>query len=267
MTLTGIDYRTTVTTADEFTRGIARDILDTPDTLPEARAYAEFLLTLPVKHDGHGAGFTAEPNTARTGGMKATSTKPANPGELIGATDKQINALINMGAKKLIGDATVRHLTADIPVQDIVDRATAGTIVTKGEASKALDFLFSAGWKPREAAAPKATSTPTAAQPERVTEDGMYRLGDRIVKVQKSRQGDRLYAKELVQVEGRRGETEFTFEYAPGLIGKLAAGDRMTLEEAKAWGTLYGTCCVCSATLTDEKSISLGIGPICAGKF
>jgi hypothetical protein len=267
MTLTGTDYRTTVTTADEFTRGIAHDILDTPGTLPEARAYAEFLLTLPIKHDGHGAGFTAEPNIARTGGMKATSTKPASKGELIGATDKQINALINMGSKKLIGDAIVRHLTADLRVQDIVDRATAGTIVTKGEASKALDFLFSAGWKPREAAAPKATSTPTATQPERVTEDGMYRLGDRIVKVQKSRQGDRLYAKELVQVEGRRGETEFTFEYAPGLVNKLTAADHMTLEEAKAFGKLYEWCCVCGTRLTDEKSIDAGIGPICAKRF
>jgi uncharacterized protein DUF6011 len=261
---TNIDYRNTVTSVDQFTLGIARDILATPDTLPEAREYAEYLLTLPVRADGHGAGFSPEPEVKarRTGGgATATSTKAANPADLISATDKQINALINMGAKKLIGDATVRHLTVDLRVQDIVDRAVAGTIVTKGEASKALDFLFSAPWTPREAA-PKPASTPQAARKAPVTQDGMYRLGDQIVKVQKSRQGDRLYAKALL---GNK-EEGFYFEYTPGLINKLTAEDRMSLEEAKEFGKLYEWCCVCSTRLTDEKSIAAGIGPICGGR-
>lgn len=266
MTSTYINYRETVTSADEFTRQLCREILADPETLPSSREYAEFILTLPIKVDGHGAGFTPEPERkSSTGGNRPTSSKTASPGELIGATERQINALINMGAKKLIGDAVVRHLTVDIPVQDIVDRATSGKFVTKGEASKGLDFLFRAGWKPREAA-PVPASVPQTARKAPVTQDGMYHLGDRIVKVQKSRQGDRLYAKELVQVEGRRGETEFAFEYAPGLIGKLSAGDRMTLEEAKAFGKLYEWCCVCGTRLTDEKSIDAGIGPICGGR-
>jgi hypothetical protein len=262
---TNIDYRETVKTVDLFTLGIARDILATPDTLPEAREYAEYLLTLPIKADGHGAGFNAEPEikARRTGGgATATSSKPAKAADLIGATDKQISTLVNMGAKKLIGDAIVRHLTVDLKVQDIVDRATGGKFVTKGEASKALDFLFSAGWKPREAA-PKPVSAPQTARKAPVTQDGMYRLDGQIVKVQKSRQGDRLYAKALL---GNEAEG-FYFEYAPGLVNKLSAEDRMTLEEAKAFGKLYEWCCVCGTRLTDEKSISLGIGPICAGKF
>jgi hypothetical protein len=40
----------------------------------------------------------------------------------------------------------------------------------------------------------------------------------------------------------------------------------MTVEEAKAFGLLYGRCIVCGRTLTDEKSIADGIGPICAAK-
>jgi hypothetical protein len=260
---TNINYRKTVTSVDQFTLGIARDILATPDTLPEAREYAEYLLTLPIRADGHGTGFSPEQGTHRSAaGWNSTSTKAANPADLISATDKQINALINMGSKKLIGDATVRHLTADLRVQDIVDRAVAGTIVTKGEASKALDFLFPAPWKPREAA-PKPVGTPKAAQSERVTEDGMYRLGDQIVKVQKSRQGDRLYAKALL---GNK-EEGFYFEYAPGLVNKLTAGDRMSLEEAKEFGALYNWCCVCSTRLTKESSIAAGIGPICGGRI
>lgn len=267
---THIDYRATVKTADEYTRSIARDILGTPDTDAEARAYAEYILTLPVKLDGKSAAAERGPETGShrsAAGWNSTSNKPANPGELISATDKQINTLINMGSKKLIGDATVRHLTVDLKVQDIVDRAAAGQFVTKGEASKALGFLFSAPWKPRDAA-PKPAATEKAVQPERITEDGMYKLGDRIIKVQKAVHGSgNLYAKELVQVEGRKGKTEWAFEYAPGLINQLTAADRMTLDEAKAWGRLYGSCCNCGRTLTDETSISEGLGPICAKRF
>jgi hypothetical protein len=41
----------------------------------------------------------------------------------------------------------------------------------------------------------------------------------------------------------------------------------MSLEEAKAFGRLYGVCVRCGATLTDEQSIEAGIGPVCAGRF
>jgi hypothetical protein len=30
---------------------------------------------------------------------------------------------------------------------------------------------------------------------------------------------------------------------------------------------LYGHCFICGRTLTDEESISLGIGPVCIGKL
>jgi len=262
---TNIDYRKTVKTVDLFTLGIARDILATPDTLPEAREYAEYLLTLPIRKDGHGAGFNAEPEVKarRTGGgTTATSSKPANPADLIGATVPQIKAIIKLGALKEHVGVTFRHLTVDISVSDVVARATEGGFVTKGEAGKTMDYLVNAPWKPR-AAAPKPVSAPQTARKAPVTQDGMYHLGDRIVKVQKSRQGDRLYAKALL---GNK-EEGFHFEYAPGLVGKLAAEDRMSLEEAKEFGALYNWCCVCSTRLTKEASIAAGIGPICAGKL
>lgn len=89
-------------------------------------------------------------------------------------------------------------------------------------------------------------------------EIGMYRVGDAIFKVQQSRESGRLYAKRL---------TEDGFEYAPGAIRSIKASDRMTLEEAKEYGQMTGTCCNCGRTLTNEESIRDGIGPICAGKF
>jgi len=56
------------------------------------------------------------------------------------------------------------------------------------------------------------------------------------------------------------------FVYDPGAVRRLRPEHRMSLEEAKEFGALYGTCCVCGRTLTNEDSIEAGIGPVCAGK-
>jgi hypothetical protein len=99
-----------------------------------------------------------------------------------------------------------------------------------------------------------------------VTEDGMYRLGETVYKVQIAVHGSgKLYAKRLVH----QSDDTWRFVFESGAIRKLGAADKMTLEEAKAFGKLYEVCCVCGATLTDDSpggSIEQGIGPICAGK-
>lgn len=105
-------------------------------------------------------------------------------------------------------------------------------------------------------------SRPMRAQEERTLRvlvgEGMYNVDGEIFKVQRAVHGSgHLYAKRLV--EGR-------FEYAPGALTALTPDDKMSLEQAKEFGKLYGFCCVCSRTLTDEGSIAAGIGPICAGK-
>lgn len=106
--------------------------------------------------------------------------------------------------------------------------------------------------------APKRAAATAAEVPE-----GMHKVEDRIYKVQRAVHGSgNLYAKRLVQ----RGEN-WSFEYAPGAVRNLSNETRMTLDEARAFGALYGTCCACGRTLTDEASIAAGIGPVCANKF
>lgn len=106
---------------------------------------------------------------------------------------------------------------------------------------------------------------------QRVTEDGMYRnpATDQIFKVQWNLKRTGLYAKQLVMSETGDPKSpwhaEFVFDR--NAISKLAPEMKMTLEDAKAFGALYGTCCNCGRTLTNEESIAAGIGPICAGKF
>jgi hypothetical protein len=57
------------------------------------------------------------------------------------------------------------------------------------------------------------------------------------------------------------------FEYATGALSKLRPEHAMTEDDAKEFGRLYGVCCVCGKTLTDETSIAEGIGPVCGKRW
>lgn len=139
---------------------------------------------------------------------------------------------------------------AGTPYAGLID---APVDLTVREASSMIDALKRLPRADGAAAGPARSTAP----------EGMHRIGDAIYKVQKAVHGSgRLYAKRLVQ----SGES-WTFEFAPGMVQRLSESTRMTLEEAREWGTLYGTCCACGRTLTDETSIALGIGPVCATKF
>lgn len=103
-----------------------------------------------------------------------------------------------------------------------------------------------------------------------INELGMYLLENgEVFKVQRSRQSGRLYAKNLRPVSGQRltddgHRVAWEFIYAPGAIWALKAEHRMTLEQAQAFGIRHGVCCICGATLKDAKSVTAGIGPVCA---
>lgn len=95
--------------------------------------------------------------------------------------------------------------------------------------------------------------------------DGMYRTpeGD-IYKVQIAIYGSgRPYAKKLVQQE----DGSFRFVKEDGAVERLTPEMKMTPEQAQEFGRLYGVCCRCGRTLTDEESIAYGIGPKCREHF
>jgi len=119
--------------------------------------------------------------------------------------------------------------------------------ITVREASETIEHLL---------ARPRVTAVTFVAE----LELGMYRLanGD-IYRVQRSRESGRLYAKKLDWANNR-------FEFSSGAMRLITADDRMTLADAKAWGVETGVCCVCSAFLTDPKSVEAGIGPVCASR-
>lgn len=105
-------------------------------------------------------------------------------------------------------------------------------------------------------------SVQPVARPE--VPEGMHQLNGSIYKVQESPHTGRRYAKLLTSYAGGR---QWGFEFAPGAMAKLSEETQMSLEQAKEFGALYGTCCVCGRTLTNEASIEAGIGPVCAKGF
>ena len=56
-------------------------------------------------------------------------------------------------------------------------------------------------------------------------------------------------------------------EYEGSIIEQLKAIAADPLEAMKAYGKLTSTCGACGRKLEDEKSIALGIGPVCLNKF
>lgn len=90
-------------------------------------------------------------------------------------------------------------------------------------------------------------------------EDGMYMVSGTVYKVQHAIHGSgRQYAKVL---------THSGFQHSAGGLKLIRPEHRMTLEQAKEYGKVYGVCCRCGIALTDEASIEAGIGPVCATKI
>jgi len=90
-----------------------------------------------------------------------------------------------------------------------------------------------------------------------VYEPGMYRTDDdEIVKVKMNRAQTSIYG------SVHDGDE---WVYTPGITRKNLT--RLTIEEAAAYGKLYGVCIVCSRELTNPESIERGIGPVCINKI
>lgn len=89
-------------------------------------------------------------------------------------------------------------------------------------------------------------------------DEGMYKVGDNIFKVYRTRESDILVTKQLIDEH---------FEYTGKKpLSFITAEHRMSLDEAKAYGKVTNTCCVCARKLTNETSIANGIGPVCEGR-
>ena len=137
------------------------------------------------------------------------------------------------------------------------------SILTPKQASDAITELLAL---PKRATAPRQALWSDIKTEQAELEAGIYTDGTLIFKVYRAVHGSqKMCAKQLVCEMDEEGAF---FEYR-GLAARFVtdAFHRMTLDEAKAFGAIYGVCCNCGRTLTDEKSIEAGIGPVCSKRF
>lgn len=142
--------------------------------------------------------------------------------------------------KSLIAQRDTSRL--ELQIAQFRAKAVAGQL-TRSEASTLIDWLKE---QPRK----EVENVPT---PEPL-EEGVYSVNGALYKVVESNEG-RLYAKVWKDEE---------WVYAPGAIGHIKAADRISAEEAAKFGRLTGSCVFCSRRLTDERSATVGYGPVCA---
>lgn len=180
-------------------------------------------------------------------------------------TDKQIGFIKLLGKKRDISNLDALVLNVDKVEYDAhrlyTHIALEGGVTTKQVARALIDMLLGLPWKPKT--------------DEKQLEAGMYKVDGSIYKVQKAVHGSgNMYAKKLVYFDPNGHEAKVAgdgggwfFEYAKGAMRFIKPEHKMTLEQAKEFGTLYGTCCACGRTLTNEASIEAGIGSKCAAKM
>jgi hypothetical protein len=146
------------------------------------------------------------------------------------------------------------------------EQMAAGTL-TKGTAGDAIDWLKQQPRVTTDEADEQRSAVPT------VTEPGIYAVGDtEVYLVVKTRDGQRLYAKRLVNFDGTRltqeGEhVKFEWEFAPGVVHRLTVDQKMSVEQGKAFMLVYRSCLRCNRPLKAATSVERGIGPVCIKYF
>lgn len=137
-------------------------------------------------------------------------------------------------------------------------------VVTTREASAVIDWLFK---QPRVVTQVERREAPAQLEP------GVYEPeAGRIFVVKPNREGTRLYAKRLVEINADRvaesGDTvQIEFEYDRGAIFSIKPEHRMPLERAEQLTLRYGRCINCGRKLKAAKSVRQGIGPVCIKSF
>lgn len=152
------------------------------------------------------------------------------------ASEAQIKFLRSLLVEKIEDEAKSAAAVAWLDTHKL-SKATASAKITEYKAMPSVRKAFN--------------STPEL-------DEGMYKVGDDIFKVYFTQAGH-IATKQL---------TEDGFEYTGRKpLAVIKPEHRMTLDEAKEYGKVTGTCCNCGRLLTNEESIANGIGPICATKF
>lgn len=189
-------------------------------------------------------GLTQNPEEFRP----APTTDPRSTFQGAPATEKQISFI-----KSLLNDRDATFISDSRFL--LTANAVAGDKpVSKNAASDLITALKEC---------PKQQGS--TGQPAAELEDGVYVHGDDTFKIVHAVHGSgQQYAKRLVK-EIVDGEVVWSWEYeGKKPLNYLRPEHRMSEEQAKKFGLLYGICINCARPLTREESIHVGYGATCA---
>ena len=181
-----------------------------------------------------------------------------------GATEKQIafmDKLMAKVAEKVEGITSTEAQGALDACKAIRDYRDNGGVMSKRQASALIDTLIKL--TEMNYGTPVAPVTRPAFVPRVAAPLGIYRQDDKIYCVRKARQSERVYAYQLILINGN----EPRWEYAAGKVYDLKVEEMISLEVAQEYGRRTGICCICGRFLTDEESVTKGIGPVCERKY
>lgn len=179
------------------------------------------------------------------------------------ATADQLNAAI--GVYRQRGD-TARAETCE----SMLSRVTRGLGLTAKANAYALDLIA------KSLLAPQARKTATPSKLVKLFFDGgkLAQLDFGMFCINLKNDGTvawMKYGDKLAGCIDMTGVKVFRSKLDAGELSAveaiLAEIERDPMAAAVAYGKKAGRCCVCSAKLTNPKSIDAGIGPICAGRL
>lgn len=167
------------------------------------------------------------------------------------ATEKQVDFITDLLDQRELTLGTGQT------VEQLKEQAST---LSKDQASAWINRLKSLPRKPKPF---NATVAAPCNDPE--PDAGMYRRGEDIVRVYLGQQSGKMLLKRLVEDPG--SEHGWSYEYEGRASYKLKDATPLPLEEAKQFGRMTGTCCVCARRLDVPESVEAGIGPVCAKRF
>jgi len=169
-----------------------------------------------------------------------TAQPTANP-----ATEKQVKFLQSLLADRDHGfDESTQRLQLEVTTQ------------SRKDTSKLIDHLLTC---PRKPAAGKAATL----------EDGIYEYENEVYRVYHTVHGANQQVVSLVNTHAPK-ESKKTDKFT--YLGKaplafLRPEHKMPFDAACKIASAYEWCIACGTILHNDKSVELGIGPVCRGKF
>lgn len=165
------------------------------------------------------------------------------------------------------------------PDDDHTRKVYESNAFAQPDISKFIERLKVLPNKPKEVVRVTTTASASTTTPDNLhayevhngvlhLEDGMYRRKSdgTIFKVYHTVHGANTQVAKRLKVTGDTASNNLTVKFVyegRRPLSTLSPTERLTIAEAAEFGAVYGICCICSRTLTNELSIALGIGPVC----